>query len=315
MNRLNKSKLPEFLHSREGWVAFMEKNRSREPHIHQIEPTNHCPYTCVMCPRTNDMSRSTGFMEMEVFKKIVDEIATFKEPVRSKEIELFHFGESLLHPEFDDMIKYVSDRNLHGTLSVNPPHLKEKVMKKVIDAKPYRVIISFDGFDNESYREIRGKAANFDLAIKNIDRLIEYHKETDSKSIIEIRMIRMKINQDAVDKFASMWEGIDNVNVVVRDFFPWTEERLVELGEVEHWDSFKPCKFPWDYVVVQYNGDVVACCRDYDGHNVMGNIKNESLVEIWNGPKYDVLRKQHETGCFGDNEFCKKCSKIYYKED
>ncbi len=315
MTRLNKEKLPDFLKSKQGWVTFMEKNRTNEPHVHQIEPTNECPYTCVMCPRTKNMTRPTGFMDINIYKLIIDEINTFSEPIKAKEIELFHFGESLLHPELETMIQYASSKNLKLTLSLNPPHLNEDIMKKIINANPYKIIISFDGYDNKSYKKIRGKSANFDLAITNINKLISYHEKVNSNSIIEIRMIKMKINENSIDKFYNLWKNKKNIKVEVRDFFPWTEKRLISLGNVEKWDSFKPCKFPWSYLVVQYNGDIVGCCRDYNGHNVLGNIKNNSLVEIWNGPAYEAFRKQHETGHFKENDFCKNCTKIYYSED
>ena len=36
--------------------------------------------------------------------------------------------------------------------------------------------------------------------------------------------------------------------------------------------SSSPCTAPYDEVVILWNGDVVACCYDYDGSNVIGNI-------------------------------------------
>jgi hypothetical protein len=29
--------------SRDGWSNFLESQMTEEPHLHQIEPTNHCP--------------------------------------------------------------------------------------------------------------------------------------------------------------------------------------------------------------------------------------------------------------------------------
>ena len=49
--------LPKALQTRAGWAQLFEHSRTEEPHIHQIEPTNVCPYTCIMCPRHNNMTR------------------------------------------------------------------------------------------------------------------------------------------------------------------------------------------------------------------------------------------------------------------
>lgn len=309
-----KKKLPSIFNSKKSWSEYFELKRTDEPHVHQIEPTNHCPYTCVMCPRTDKMTRETGFMEMSLYYKIIDEINLFKEPVRSKEIELFHFGESLIHPQLDEMVKYASDKGLNIVLSINPPDLSKERTLKILNANPSKIIISLDGFDNKSYEEIRGKKANYNKAIKNINFLIEKHAQLHSDTKIIIRMIEFKLNKEHTDKFIEQWRD-KKVEVEVREFFPWTEKDLVELGEVKKWKPFMPCPFPWQYVVVQYNGDIVPCCRDYNGTNKILNVKDNTLKEIWNSDEYIAFRKQHETGDYKDNDFCKDCMDIYYTEE
>ena len=84
--------LPDVLMSREGWSDLLEDQRTPEPRLHQIEPTNHCPYTCRMCPRTTLMTRPLGFMDFDLYRKVMEEVAGYSEPVRSREIELFHFA-------------------------------------------------------------------------------------------------------------------------------------------------------------------------------------------------------------------------------
>jgi len=307
-------KLPKIFNSRKSWGEYFEYKRTSEPHVHQIEPTNHCPYTCVMCPRTNHMTRDTGFMEMSVYKKVIDEIDTFQEPVRSKEIELFHFGESLIHPQLHEMISYASNKNLNIVLSINPPSLDEKKIYNILDANPSKIILSLDGHDSKSYQEIRGKHANYEKAINNIEILLNYHKQIGSKTKIIIRMIEFNLNSPYSDKFKQQWQR-DGVEVEIREFFPWTEKELVKLGKVKKWRPYMPCPFPWQYVVVHYNGDIVPCCRDYNGVNKIMNVKEHTLKEIWNSKEYADFRNQHITGDYSGNNFCKECMDIYYTEE
>jgi hypothetical protein len=35
---------------------------------------------------------------------------------------------------------------------------------------------------------------------------------------------------------------------------------------------------------------VVACCRDLRHDTVLGNLLTDSLLSVWNGPKYQQLR-------------------------
>ncbi len=304
-------RLPSALQTRDGWARFFAGEMPREPHLHQIEPTNHCPYTCVMCPRSEKMSRELGFMEMDLYTKVIDEVAGFSDPTRSKEIELFHFGESLLHPEIAAMVGYAADRNLPITLSVNAPQLDPDLAAEILRRGAYKIIISLDGTDTESYRKIRGPAADFDTARTHIEALIALKKRLNAETEIVLRMIHLKENRHQILPFKWEWER-RGIAVDIRTFFPWGEPDMAELGEYETYPPGMPCPFPWQHLVVQWNGDVVPCCRDYNGDNRMGNAANESLVEIWHNELYRRLREQLRTGHYGENEVCRKCMQIYY---
>ena len=307
------SQLPASLRSRNGWVEYLELRRSAQPHLHQIEPTNHCPYTCIMCPRSDKMTRDLGFMDLDVYRRVIDEVATYDDSVRAKEIELFHFGESLLHPDFAEMVAHAASKDLLTTLSVNGPSLSQKRAEALIAANPFKIIISLDGHDEESYRNIRGPVANFEKARENIEAIIELHREANSETKLLVRMIEMRENEGQGEVFKREWEA-KGIEVELRTFFPWTDPELADLGDFERYPPFMPCPFPWQYTVVQWDGSVVPCCRDYDGVNAVGNIHEQPLAEIWNGPRYTEFREQHRTGEYGDNTLCIECMSMYYNE-
>jgi radical SAM protein with 4Fe4S-binding SPASM domain len=68
-------------------------------------------------------------------------------------------------------------------------------------------------------------------------------------------------------------------------------------------DSARPwagCGRPWRSTYVTANGNVLPCCiapfstRDYDGI-VLGNVFDEPLERIWNGPAYARFRSAHRS--------------------
>ena len=69
-----------------------------------IEPTSFCNLKCVMCPNKDLDRKDKGYMPLELFRKIVDEATGF-----IHEANLIHRGESLLHPEFFEMVRYAHD--------------------------------------------------------------------------------------------------------------------------------------------------------------------------------------------------------------
>ena len=41
------------------------------------------------------------------------------------------------------------------------------------------------------------------------------------------------------------------------------------------------CPAPYDQFVVQWNGDVVSCCTDYEGLTKTANVFASSVEEVW----------------------------------
>ena len=310
--KLNQKKLPSFLNSREGWGKFLELKRSPYPHLHQIEPTNACPYKCIMCPREKEMKRPVGMMEYSVFCKVIDEIATYPKEIKKKEIELFHFGESLLHPKIGNMNAYAKAKGLTTVFSVNAIELTSHLAEKLVKKNANKIIVSLDGFDEESFFKIRGRKINYQTAINNVVKTSELIKTHNSSTQLVVRMIALNLNAHTKDEFKAFWNN-QNIVAEIRPFFPWGEKEMVELGEYDKYPPFMPCPFAWQYTVVQWNGDVVACCRDYNAENLMGNVKDNSLEEIWNGEKYKTFRDNMVKGEY-QNSICGPCMNIYYSE-
>lgn len=256
------------------------------------------------------MNRALGFMEFALYRQIIDEIATFREPTRSKEIELFHFGESLLHPELAEMVQYASGRGLRAVLSVNAPHLSPELAEKILASNPHRVIVSLDGHDRETYMMIRGRSADFDRAISNTEALIGIAQRLGVAERIVLRMIKLKANENQAETFLQYWKK-RGVSVELRTFFPWTEQSMEALGDFQKYPPGMPCPFPWQYLVVQWDGTVVPCCRDYNAVNAIGNIRTVSLRELWNSMRYARFREMHATGRYEHNTFCGNCMEMF----
>jgi MoaA/NifB/PqqE/SkfB family radical SAM enzyme len=244
--------LPKVLQSRSGWGNLFEYYRTDVPHIHQIEPTNHCSYSCMMCPRHNHMSRKVGYMEMELYRKIISEIAAYPTAIREKEIEFFHFGESLHHPHLIKMIQHASSSDLKPVLSINPAILTEQQIDTLPAAKPSRIIVSLDSLDPKTFRLIRGDGANLEKAVRNTELLLKSNEKHNSMVTIVVRMIVMNCNCHEIDNFKEFWRQ-RGVTTELRDFFPWNKETYSRLGNFKKYPKAMPCPFPWQYMVIQWN--------------------------------------------------------------
>ena len=54
------------------------------------------------------------------------------------------------------------------------------------------------------------------------------------------------------------------------------------------------------------------CCLDYEGDIELGNVKEQKLVDIINGDKYQEIRKNHIEGIFLDK--CASCDMTEVKD-
>ena len=61
--------------------------------------------------------------------------------------------------------------------------------------------------------------------------------------------------------------------------------------KIENSKKYHLCPYPWFSFFIANNGDVVACCRDLDHLTVLGNLFEQEFDEIWNGEKYQALRR------------------------
>jgi len=210
------------------------------------------------------------------------------------------------------MNAYAAACGLNTMLSVNAIELTGHLAELLVRGNAGKIVVSLDGYDAESFQKIRGRKIDYNQAIENIVQLSVIIKALNSSTKLLVRMISMNLNAHMKESFRSFWQE-NGIDVEIRRFFPWGEKKMVELGEYDKYPPFMPCPFAWQYVVVQWNGDVVACCRDYNAENKMGNVKDASLVEIWNGKNYMAFRDEMIRGEY-HNTICQPCMDIYYTE-
>ncbi len=57
------------------------------------------------------------------------------------------------------------------------------------------------------------------------------------------------------------------------------------------WYERHPCFAPWTHSLIDYNGLVYVCCMMREQTLPLGDLKQQSFAEIWNGPSYQRVRQ------------------------
>jgi MoaA/NifB/PqqE/SkfB family radical SAM enzyme len=116
-----------------------------------IEPTNTCNLQCRTCIR-NSWHESMGFMESQVFDRIVNDLKDLSPP---PSVFFGGFGEPLSHPRIVEMVAEVKALGCNVELITNGTLLSEKMSRGLIDAGLDGIWISLDGARPESFADVR----------------------------------------------------------------------------------------------------------------------------------------------------------------
>jgi len=77
--------------------------------------------------------------------------------------------------------------------------------------------------------------------------------------------------------------------------------------EIKSLHLHKGCHIPWVHSFIAHNGDVHPCCVS---PRVLGNLKEKTFEEIWNGLKYKEFRKRLKS--YNPNEECRRCKRAIW---
>lgn len=271
-----------------------------------MELTNVCNFQCIMCPNGKGlMKREKGFMDYELAKKIIDEMAP-----HVGTIVLHVWGESLLHPRIFDIIKYCHKYNVRTELSTNTSLLDENVIKGLIDSGLSVIYLCIDGATKETYEYIR-KNGDYEEAVNNVKDFLRVKKENDSKTpFINLQIIVMNETKKEIEMFKEQWsKKVDRINVKPLD--TWGGQ-IPEINVLKNNGDNKPmkrfhCPNLWYHVHIYFDGSIVCCDRDFDARYPLGNVK-EGVMKAWNGSKMQELRKKHIEHSLSDVPSCGNCN-------
>ena len=271
-----------------------------------IEPTNNCNLRCVMCPQAGKMTREKGFMEYDLFKNLIDEVSG-----SVKSVQLFHSGESFLHPKIFDMIAYTASNNIYSLINTNGTLLDENKAKAVLDSGLNSISFSFDTFHKDTYESVR-VGAQFDKTLKNILDFLKLKAQKKQKSphtIIEI--LEMLDTNSHKDTFFHQAKEMGFDEVRIWKFHNWTENDIVNDQHSPYsinQDAYYPCEYPFFLMAVYWDGTVVPCCLDYNKGYPLGNVNDTSLMTIWNNRQLIKLRSTMWSKETPKTMLCKDCS-------
>ncbi len=286
---------------------FKRKIRWDFPMSINLETTNHCNLRCIMCPR-HLTDRGFGLMDDGLYQKLIDEIAE-KGPVLT--LTLIKDGESLIHPRVHELIKYAKERKAAHRIEIfsNGILLDEDRSVKIIESGLDVLNISIDAMNPETYKKIKGRD-QYEMVVKNTKRFAEIKKEMGAKTpLLVAKFIGMTENAEQLQEYKSFWKPIADQVLIspYHNYAGGTSDR--KLKSQKDAKCRYPCLVTWFNPVVLWDGLVTPCCVNFMKNElIMGDVKTQTIEEVWQSDKYNKLRADMIRGDMSEWKTCSRCT-------
>jgi MoaA/NifB/PqqE/SkfB family radical SAM enzyme len=223
----------------------------------QLELTTNCNSSCKMCPRSK-LRRSLGFIDTEFAKKIIDN--AYELGVRM--IKPQWFGESILHPDYFEIVNYAKLKGLRVVIFTNGSLMNKELVEKLINIGVEKICFSIDSSNKEQYERIR-EGLKFKTTISNLKDAYLLSRNTNTKIIVS---------------------AVDFNDGNLRNFFIDLCDEIIINQDIFSGKELKKVMFCLHNVserlVVSYDGKCYLCCHDWLGDYLLGDLKKQTLKEI-----------------------------------
>jgi len=269
----------------------------------RFEVTTKCNYNCIICPREK-LTRKQETMSLDLFKFLFDKITG--EAQQYNTLTFPGMGEPTLDDSLIDKIKYAKSKmpEIPVLILTNGSKLTPDLFKAFEDNGVSSVRVSLYGLNGETYSKVHGiqNTKMYDVVSRNLQEISRIRRKTE----ILLTFNLVEGSNDAVlNDWISFWKDkVDLLEV-------WRPHNWVDAKNYRDVKSkqLKTCGRPFNGPLqIQVDGTVNMCCFDFDGKLTLGDLKKQSLKEIFSSPLFNKLVECHMNGNYsGSGLICEHC--------
>lgn len=269
-----------------------------------IDPTNLCQLRCPLCPTgLGALDRSHGHASPELIDSLLHEIgdSVFF-------IDFFNWGEPLLNPHVEDLIRVAAARGILCTVSTNLSlPLRCERIANLLHSGLSELIVSADGASPATYATYRRKG-DFELVFDNLRRIVMEKRRLGLASpLITWQFLVFAFNRHEIETAKEMAKeiGVDRIAfrtpLLELDRHPVPKE---ELHTIAGWATPETdrrsapvqagvCGWHYMSAAINWDGSVAPCCTLYhqrDDFGALGARGEHRLSDIRNNTSYRAVR-------------------------
>ena len=281
-----------------------------------IELTNICNFTCPFCPQAyknksttpggSPYNRRQGMITEEVFHRALSECNR-----TAARLELGFFGEQTLHKHYVSFLHELRQRNFSTELNTNVSFVTEAMMRTWIDVGIDLVRLSLDAVHSDVFnrtrpgqvRDLNGAIVSTDARMQAINEKVHLWLSMPDHAPTRLVFVKSSSNVSEQEAFINYWQSYlgEDDHILIKQVLSYggkINDPLVEpANRCNVWEM--------RYLMIDWQGNVSPCNLDTNMDLTIGNIMQDSIDAIYNGPV--ALRLRNQTGCLRDITPCRTC--------
>jgi MoaA/NifB/PqqE/SkfB family radical SAM enzyme len=312
---------------------FKRPQSSEFPLALKIDISPVCNLKCPVCihaaPDGDELLEKQDFA---VYRMSVDQFRSIVDQVRGKvsALSLYYLGDPYAHPKVDEMCGIARDANLNVHLSTNFSfRFTDERIRRIVDSGVSHLTVCVDGFSQETYSRTRING-RLDFVLSNLERVCQRRKELNRQfPRVEVQYIKFPHNVHELETALAYFRkiGVDQIEHswgMVNNYAD-LEPRNYAIDRPRQPATLPLCHWPYDSMVIKYNGDVIPCCNfrhatQYvagEDARTFGNVFSSSVQAIWNSDVYATTRRlvvdpklfDQDKGL--ESHFCHGCPAVF----
>lgn len=265
----------------------------------RIEISTYCNYDCEFCPYGDDFYRKKEIMSNEMFDDILEKISKFSQ---INTITLSGLGEIFFDKNILYKISKIKSKGYRLNILTNGSLLDMKMIDNILLSGVDSIRISVHTTNPNQYKKIT--KSNHHSHVLDMIQYIQNHPLKKNIDLI-ISADIIDINENNINNLIMKFSSVDLLEI----WKPhnWILYKNYRQGKKSKITCGRPFKGP---IQVQVDGTINMCCFDYNGKLLIGDLKTQSLEEIYSSKEYLHIKNCHESGDM-DDLLCKHCDQLY----
>jgi MoaA/NifB/PqqE/SkfB family radical SAM enzyme len=254
-------------------------------------------------------------MDLDLYRKVIDDIRHY-----AREVILNIGGEPLMNKRLPEFVQIASDAGLYVKFDSNAMLLNERWTEKILNSPLDEITFSFDCADKATYQYLRARA-KFAVVIKNMQYFLNEKKRRgqDHPRVVlqSIKMFTPGKPLDVGDAYRKIFEGLpvdEFRGVWAHDWVGTVESGKYALPPRDK-SLYHPCRLLWKNITISWDGNVYLCCLDLNRQDLVDNVKNKPVLDIWYGPRMAAARKKLTDERHSETIICGNCDLLYERPE